>query len=287
MSGVIYNPPDEYLNIFNPLNYNYDTGAGISIGVADSRYLKKAGDTATGIINFSSGLATADGSNGTPYGLSFINDTNTGYYRIGVDNLGISCGGVKQIDISTSSVDFTNTIRSATNGSATNPAYTFTSAPQNGMYLPSYNVLAFSGGGSELLRLQSAQIFSYGSHNFMTGSAATPSIRASSYQTTGLFWQAGPILSITAGGSQKMEFSTSSNKSYQQLNMNSNNIINAPQVGNTAGNLELAVNSTGAGGTITLTGGTDLLQGTAGGSSGQHLKLTINGVIYKIALLNN
>ena len=110
MSGVIYNPPDEYLNIFNPINYNYDTGAGISIGTADARYLKKAGDTATGIINFSSGLATADGSNGTPYGLSFINDTNTGYYRIGVDNLGISCGGVKQIDISTSNTIFTNPV---------------------------------------------------------------------------------------------------------------------------------------------------------------------------------
>ena len=46
------------------------------------------------------------------------------------------------------------------------------------------------------------------------------------------------------------------------------------------------MNSTGAGGSLTLTGGTGLLSGTAGGASGQHLVLTINGVNYKIALLN-
>lgn len=37
--------------------------------------------------------------------------------------------------------------------------------------------------------------------------------------------------------------------------------------------------------TVTITGA--VLSGTASGSSGQHLRITINGTIYKIALLNN
>jgi len=36
---------------------------------------------------------------------------------------------------------------------------------------------------------------------------------------------------------------------------------------------------------VTITGA--VLSGTASGASGQHLRLTINGTIYKIALLNN
>src|SRR5690606_5349856 len=34
--------------------------------------------------------------------LSFSSDQNTGLYRIGSDNIGISCGGSKVVDISTS-----------------------------------------------------------------------------------------------------------------------------------------------------------------------------------------
>ena len=61
---------------------------------------------------------------------------------------------------------------------------------------------------------------------------------------------------------------------------------NAVTLGSTAGNTTIRTNSTGAGGTISLTGGTGLLSGSAGGNSGQHLVITINGTAYKIVLLN-
>lgn len=54
----------------------------------------------------------------------------------------------------------------------------------------------------------------------------------------------------------------------------------------TSGNLELKCNSTGVGGSIRLSGGTNLVSDTAGGSAGQHLALTVNGTPYKIQLLN-
>jgi hypothetical protein len=73
---------------------------------------------------------------------------------------------------------------------------------------------------------------------------------------------------------------------FGQLDMENFNIVNCPQVRNNAGNIEIKANSTGAGGNILLTAGTDLLSATSGGSAGLHLKLTINGTAYKIALLN-
>jgi hypothetical protein len=64
------------------------------------------------------------------------------------------------------------------------------------------------------------------------------------------------------------------------------NALNNVSVGSISGNTEIKCNSTGAGGSIVLTGGTGLLSETSSGSSGQNLVITINGTQYKIALLN-
>ena len=57
-------------------------------------------------------------------------------------------------------------------------------------------------------------------------------------------------------------------------------------VGNSTGDLTLNVNSVGVGGALKVVGGTGVLSGSAGGTSGQHLVITINGVVYKIKLEN-
>ena len=55
------NPPIPFpLNpIFNPLDWAYADDTLLTITIADARYLKKAGDTATGLINFNLGITTA------------------------------------------------------------------------------------------------------------------------------------------------------------------------------------------------------------------------------------
>lgn len=63
---------------------------------------------------------------------SFSSDPNTGIYRIGADNLGITAGGVKQVDISTSATDFSGRIR-APNGTTALPGISFTGAPDVGL----------------------------------------------------------------------------------------------------------------------------------------------------------
>jgi hypothetical protein len=285
MSGIVYDPPDEILSIFNPINYFYDMGQGITQGEGDLRYIKKAGDTATGLISFANGLVSSDGTAATPQGISFISDPNTGVYSAGADQIGFSTGGTNRLTLSTTTVTSTLPIQVPSTASITNCGLQVGLANTGLQY--NAGVLYFGLGGTQMMRYQAAQIYSSTPHNFTNGSAATPAICSSSYQTTGVYWAAGPILNFTVGGTQRANISTTAVQlNGVPLDCNSQNVRNAPQVGNEAGNLELRMNSTGAGGTLTLTGGTGLLSGTSGGSSGQHLVLTINGVNYKIALLN-
>jgi len=69
-------------------------------------------------------------------------------------------------------------------------------------------------------------------------------------------------------------------------NIRSTTSVLTPQVGNPSGNLDIRVNGSGAGGTLSFTGGSNLISENAGNHSGNHLCITVNGVAYKIALLN-
>lgn len=337
-----YNPPLEVPPppIFNPRDYLYEVPGGLTQGVADLRYLKKSGDTATGSILFASGLLVNDGGNVSP-SQSFILDSNTGVYRIASDQLGLACGGIKQLDLSTTLALFTNPIQVPSGSVGTTAVQV--GATNVGLYSSAVNTLNVSTNGVNRLGISTTQILpqvviktidgtsadvAYGFVNqpagtgftcnavnrlamcvsstaytqwtggfvdnvvqlrSQQGTAGAPSIvgRIAGQESTGLYWTATPSLNISTGGVQRCNItSTALQLNGVPLDCNGQNVRNAPQVGNEAGNLELRMNSTGAGGSLTLTGGTGLLSGTAGGASGQHLVLTINGVNYKIALLN-
>lgn len=279
-----YDPPNEIVPIFNPINYITDTGVGITQTQADYRYLQKTGGTCTGSVNFAAGILTNDGSNLSPP-VGFISQSNVGVYRIGASQMGFTVGGVKQLDLSTTVGLFTNPIQLPSTTTITNCGLQIGLANTGLQY--NAGVLYFGLGGTQMMRFQAAQIYSSAPHNFTSGNQTTPSVTSNSYQTTGLFWSAGNVLNITTGATQRCNFSsTAVQLNGVPLDCNSQNVKNAPQIGNEGGNLELRMNSTGGGGSLTLTGGTSLLSATSGGSSGQHLVLTINGNQYKIALLN-
>ena len=85
---------------------------------------------------------------------------------------------------------------------------------------------------------------------------------------------------------EKMRITSNGNVGIGTNNPSFNLDVSGGSIGNSSGNLTLNVNSSGAGGTLSLAGGTGLLSATSGGSSGQHLVITINGTQYKIALLS-
>jgi hypothetical protein len=71
-------------------------------------------------------------------------------------------------------------------------------------------------GGTNMIRCQSAQIFSDVVHNFTSGSAGTPAIRGNSgaTQTTGLYWTTTPTLNVAVSGSQAVGFESGGLKLY-------------------------------------------------------------------------
>jgi hypothetical protein len=60
-------------------------------------------------------LTLADGTAGVP-GLSWSSDTNSGFYRIGADNVGLSLAGAKVVDYAAGSYSFIDTAVTATVG---------------------------------------------------------------------------------------------------------------------------------------------------------------------------
>jgi len=202
-----YDPPNEIPlpPVFNPINFVSDNGMGISQATADLRYLKKGGDTATGVINFSSGILTNDGSNlSAPIG--FINQSNTGVYRIGGSNLGITVGSVKQLDFTSSLATFTNPIQVPSTTTLTNCGLQVGLANTGLQY--NAGVLYFGLGGTQMMRFQAAQIYSSQPHNFTNGSTTNPSVCAASFQTTGLSWAAGGVLNFSTSAVRRGFFNT-------------------------------------------------------------------------------
>jgi hypothetical protein len=281
----LYNPPNELLPIFNPENYFWEDLTPLTQGAADLRYLKKTGDVATGTISFLTGVAVNDGSVATP-AMSFLLNSNTGIYRSGTNQLSISAGGVEVFRTTPTSCSSLARFFIA-DGTAAAPSLAFGTQTNTGIYRPTTNQLGFSVNGTLRAYLDLSSVVS--TSRFLTtllGSATAPVFSFTGATNTGMYRVGGPELRFTVNGSDKLTIGPTTNISLQNLNMNNNALTNAPQVGNSAGNLEVQMNSTGAGGTLTLTGGTGLLASTAGGSSGEHLVLTINGVQYKIKLEN-
>jgi len=111
-----------------------DTNTGIFWDTEDGIHISTAGSTRVSVDNTSVTTTlpfkVPNGTASAP-SLTFDNDTNTGLYRIGDDNLGISCNGTKQVDITTSLATFTNNVQAP---AFTNGGWTVTSGG-NDMFL--------------------------------------------------------------------------------------------------------------------------------------------------------
>ena len=93
-----------------PLTYTGSGSSEIPAPSANSYIRWNSGGTALENTTGASGVQTVpDGSESAP-GLAFEDDTNTGWFRIGADNIGMSLGGTKRVDYSTTKAIFTTTV---------------------------------------------------------------------------------------------------------------------------------------------------------------------------------
>jgi hypothetical protein len=103
-------------------------------------YLNLAGITASDVVQAGAGSAALP---------SFVmgSDTNTGFYNIGADQLGISTGGTLRVTVSTTAVTSTLPLR-VNDGSAAAPSHSFSGYTDSGLYTNAGAVHVATGGVS-------------------------------------------------------------------------------------------------------------------------------------------
>lgn len=206
-----------------------DCACVISLGSGNWRcvsYTRANGQQIATSFQFGDGTAAAPS-------MTFSADTNTGIYRVGTDNLGITCGGTKVIDATTTAVNI-NTRLNVASGVVTVDASTFDNSlgrfDVNSVFGPSYVRTQDRGSGSPS-----------GSLNIQTGNCATSGGTAGS-------------INITAGTANVNSGATGGSVVVTAGSGNGNS--------DTAGSISMTAGFAASGGNITLTGG---VAGSTGG----------------------
>lgn len=196
-NGAVATPIWSFVNDQNTGIYSYAADAiGFAAGGSLVFYM---GSTA---IQFEQQLqADFTSSAGTP-AFSFGNDTNTGIYRVGADDLGITTGGTLRFDISTTAVTSTLPIR-PNDGTGSLPSHAFASDASSGMSLQSGTALLLSYLGSSYMSITTGAVAMSSSAQFQAfaGSAGTPGISFNADTDTGFYRDTANQIAIALGGS--------------------------------------------------------------------------------------
>jgi len=107
----------------------------------------------SGTYRFPGQIQAQTGSLSLP-SYSFIDDPNTGMYRVGADRLNFVTGGITGIDIQNTFVQIANPLFIG-NGTNSNPALSFTADQDSGMYRIGADNLGISVGGAKKLDIAS------------------------------------------------------------------------------------------------------------------------------------
>lgn len=137
--------------------------------------------------------------------ISFVGDTNTGFYQSALDNLDVSAGGVRIINFNSGSVLL------GLDGSAAGPSLAFLSDPDTGIYKGSVNRLSISCGGSLCSEFTTAFIINSVPIHASTGGASTPGYSFGGDTNTGFYWNGADQIGISQGGAARWVFNGSYN----------------------------------------------------------------------------
>lgn len=202
---------------------------GVGVGATKILDIASTGLSVTGTGTFSGVMKVPDGTKTAP-GLEFTSDPDTGIYRIGANNLGVSCGDTKILDVATTGLGVTGTTSSTgvflgPAGLIGAPAYSFTGDPDTGFWNYAANGVELVAAGADVFHCNtSACVFQNGIQLNVTSGTTTigGQVQASttadaaapvySFQTdtdTGMYRSGADELSVTAGGSQRQYWTTS------------------------------------------------------------------------------
>lgn len=187
------------------------------------------------LIDGTTSLTEVEVGNGTAAApsMSFTSDTNTGIYRVGADNLGISTGGTLAVDVSTTAVTSALPVSNAA-GTVSAPSVTFTSDLDTGLYRIGANNIGVAANGAKVLDVS----------------------------TSGL--------AVTGSLSATTTFDVGTNQTFAKEVNHTVTVTTTTTDATAGGNLSIASGAgatTGAGGNIALTGGASGAGATGNGGT--------------------
>ena len=143
---------------------------------------------------------------GTAGNVVFGNSNSTAGMYFDVNRVNFSTNSVQRLAIQDASITCNQNLI-IPSGTSTNCGLQFSGFANTGLHFTG-SLLYLTYGGTNMIRCQSAQLYSEVVHNFTTGTAAAPGLRASSYSNTGLYWTSTPTLNVAVSGAQAVGFET-------------------------------------------------------------------------------
>jgi hypothetical protein len=141
-------------------SFTSDTNTGIYGPSSDTLGIATGGiqrvSIGTNTINTTNTVLGPDGSVTSPT-YSFSGESNTGIYRSGSHSLDITINGTRQLQVTDTSITTGEVIKNV-NGSASAPAYSFTSDPNTGISASGSDQLYLNVGGTSKVEINSTAV---------------------------------------------------------------------------------------------------------------------------------
>ena len=149
------------------------------------------------------------GTNSLP-SICFATDTNTGIYSDASDSFAISTAGTKRFSISSTSLTLTSITQVLNlDGSAANPAYSFSSDSTTGVYYTATNILNFATGGTRRMYINgSTDIITTIPVRTSDGTNSAPSHSFSGTTNAGMYLATTNTLGFATSGTVRVQIST-------------------------------------------------------------------------------
>lgn len=187
----------------------FDSNTGLYSGTAGTLRMTAGGVQVLGAISTSFNptvpVRNVDGTSSAP-SYSFSADNDTGMHRPATNELGFSTGASTRLTISTTA--FTAALPwLGQNGTETAPALSFSGDTNTGIYLVSADLLGFTIGGTQRLRISTAQFTATLPWRGQDGTVGAPALSFSGDTDTGIYVVSANTLGVTAGNSLVASFS--------------------------------------------------------------------------------
>mgnify|MGYP003655014140 CR=1 FL=1 len=175
----------------NNLRMTVQSDGKVGIGCAPDEMLHVISDS-----KFDGTIRVGDGSAAAP-SYRFINDVDTGIYWAGTNAMGFVTGGTSRLEIRADGTShFAGDVTSAgrlysTDGSASYPAYSFSSEVDTGMYKSGGNEIGFATAGVHRMSIQAN-----GTSTLFMGAAAA---QFAEYESGGIIWLDGVNGDLSGG----------------------------------------------------------------------------------------